>query len=539
MEDGVLIVRADDSRTGVRVERGQLVIDEGAEGITRIAPHAGLRRLVLVGTRGYLTLPAIRWLSDVGCRLVHLDGIGRLTSVSQSDAAVDARVLRAQALLPYDPAAVGIMRELVRRKLEGQMEVLRELGSVDVRRLVGDLVPLLDRSQDGVEIRSAEARAGNLYWEAWSTHPVRWVRADERRIPEEWRRVGRRTSVLTGSPQSATSPAQVMANYLYACARAECTAACVAYGLSPDLGVLHPDEPGRQSLALDVLEALRPDADRILLSLLRTHSFRVDDFLQLPDGSVRSLPRLNRQLAQSVPHFSGPALHVARWVAGEIRELVPRLAWLEGRTGRLEKLNGIGAGSVEEVLARTSTAAGNEPRALPGRRSRRAPPAPRGRFRLPAQCGVCGAALTGKRRVCDDCLAGERKRDLQAAQARLRELRRGPEDPKAMKRRHNKDRQEENREWERVHGLVTEEHRREYREVFWPQLRRLPLSLVLQTAGLSPGSRSRVRQGGMIHPSRWPRLRELLQAEEMGAVDPNPGVEGSRAMSAARDGPVL
>lgn len=59
-------------------------------------------------------------------------------------------------------------------------------------------------------------------------------------------------------------------------------------GLDPQVGFLHRDRPGRPSLALDLMEELRPVlADRLVLSLINRQQVRPKGFSTLESGAVR------------------------------------------------------------------------------------------------------------------------------------------------------------------------------------------------------------------------------------------------------------
>ena len=60
-----------------------------------------------------------------------------------------------------------------------------------------------------------------------------------------------------------------------------------AVGLDPGIGIVHADQRARDSLALDLLEVVRPDIDRYLLTLLQEHTFTASDFFETRRGSVR------------------------------------------------------------------------------------------------------------------------------------------------------------------------------------------------------------------------------------------------------------
>lgn len=63
-------------------------------------------------------------------------------------------------------------------------------------------------------------------------------------------------------------------SFAYSLLANECAAALEGVGLDPSVGMLHTDRPGRKSLALDLMEELRPLlADRFVLTGINNRVF--------------------------------------------------------------------------------------------------------------------------------------------------------------------------------------------------------------------------------------------------------------------------
>lgn len=76
-------------------------------------------------------------------------------------------------------------------------------------------------------------------------------------------------------------------SFLYTLLTHDCRSACEAVGLDPAVGFLHRDRPGRPSLALDLMEELRPVlADRLALVLVNRKQVRASDFETRDGGAV-------------------------------------------------------------------------------------------------------------------------------------------------------------------------------------------------------------------------------------------------------------
>src|SRR6185312_5548689 len=76
-------------------------------------------------------------------------------------------------------------------------------------------------------------------------------------------------------------------SFLYTLLTHDVAAALEGVGLDPAVGYLHRDRPGRPSLALDLVEELRPViADRLALSLINRRQVRPEGFHTSESGAV-------------------------------------------------------------------------------------------------------------------------------------------------------------------------------------------------------------------------------------------------------------
>lgn len=84
-----------------------------------------------------------------------------------------------------------------------------------------------------------------------------------------------------------TDPLNALLSYLYTLLRFDAAAALTTHGLDPAVGFLHRDRPGRDSLALDLIEEFRaPLADRFALSLINRQQIRPTHFRTAETGAV-------------------------------------------------------------------------------------------------------------------------------------------------------------------------------------------------------------------------------------------------------------
>jgi CRISPR-associated protein Cas1 len=76
-------------------------------------------------------------------------------------------------------------------------------------------------------------------------------------------------------------------SFVYTLLANDCASALEAAGLDSYVGFFHRDRPGRVSLALDLMEELRPCyADRFVLSLINNRMVQQRDFLERESGAV-------------------------------------------------------------------------------------------------------------------------------------------------------------------------------------------------------------------------------------------------------------
>ena len=304
----------------VRVHSGHLEIEDGVGPERRKLRLARvghrLKRLVLIGSDGFVTLEALRWLADqhVAFTMLHRDG--KVLFVTGPVRSSDARLRRAQALAGKSEIGVEIARELIERKLAGQEQVARgkllsDTSADTISRCRAELsnATTLDR------IRLIESRAAAVYWSVWSNLPISFPRKDEPRVPDHWRVFGARFSPLTGSPRVAVNPANAILNYLYGLLYSESRLAAAALGLDPGLGILHFDIAARDSLACDLMEVVRPQVDAFVLDWITRDPLKREWFVERADGNCRLTASLVAHLSDTAPIWGRAVAPVAEWLA--------------------------------------------------------------------------------------------------------------------------------------------------------------------------------------------------------------------------------
>ena len=303
----------------IAVERGHLVLQDGIADrrrrrrLSRI--QRDITRIAIIGHAGTISLDAIRWLHDVKIPLIHLDTDGRVLALVAPEGPDHPTLRRAQARAVDSELGIALMRDLLRQKIDGQERVLRRFTAGQLALPQMELSRrALAVARDLPSLRAAEAQAAAAYWGAWRRVRLAFRVSDQDRVPEHWLTFGTRASALSGSPRLAVNPANAMLNYLYAILEAEARIALLAVGCDPGVGIQHADQRARDSMACDVMEAIRPEVDAWLLDYWEGRTLRRQDFLELRNGQCRLMPVLARELAQAAGLWA--------WKLGEVVEEV-------------------------------------------------------------------------------------------------------------------------------------------------------------------------------------------------------------------------
>ena len=522
-EDGILFLYS--PNLGIRVRYGSLAIDLGRDRTLTVerAREPRLRRLVIAG-HGWWSFEVPRWLAGLNASWLQLDLAGRILGSGPGDISPDLPVLRrAQALSAGSEVARVIGVDLLTRKIQGQAAALSVLsGTGQVQTLLRDHVAVLADCSEIEELRAAEAQAAVVLWQALSGVPVRFISADDPRVPASWRTVGRRASAVTGRPAGASTAAHALWNFAYSCAAGEVGVALRSVGLDPGISPtgLHADTACRASATYDVLEAIRGDIDRLVLTTILGRRFHRRDFVAQPDGRVRLTAPLAREVAEA-------ALPVAREAVAPIAERLARtLAAGVGGTSRVPhlatNLTGDGRSRGRDGIRRGS-------RKVPDVSVRMA------RNLLPAACRRCGVVFEDPaarhRQLCDDCLVEAQAEGVAtmvasgpAAVARLRASGDDPAKRPESRRKvgeANTRRTVERKAWDADHKGTDPEL---FRQEILPAIQGLSLNRLAKATGLSKQYMGKVRRGIFVpHERHWEALAKLpFDGAEEGAGQGSP-----------------
>jgi CRISPR-associated endonuclease Cas1 len=464
----------------------------------------GLRRVVLLGSSGYISIEALHWCRRLGIAVVVLAPDGSAALASTPRYTDDARLRRMQTRSMDLPVGLDIARALIGRKLLAQASLLSSrLAASPTATTVAELADATSTACDVDEIRQIEASAAALYWQRWAGRPEcapRFVTKDLRRIPPHWTRYEGRRSVLASviANRKAERPVNAILNYLYSLLEAEAILACLVVGLDPGLGLVHSDAKGRASFALDLIEPIRPEVDGYVLDLLARRTFRKGEFTETADGHCRLLAPLTHELAETMPVWARSLAPLAEQAAH---------AFGQAMAGKFQPTTPLTSRRQREsqavVNARKAVAKGRRVAPLRARQLPAEPTTVQERW-----CLDCGGRIFNARHVrCADCIGADPQQS---------------DDVRSRRGRAISSRKRALIEWERTNPAVAYDPGLFRREIL-PGLKGVRLAAIMEAAGISKGYASQVRSGKFTpHVSMWAALAQLggVQGAPFGLLNP-------------------
>jgi CRISPR-associated protein Cas1 len=476
--------------TGIRVDSGHLILEDGVGNERRQGRFArvshDIRRVVVIGSDGMVSLAALRWLADQKAAFIMLERDGSVLIATGPVAASDARLRRAQTCAEQSGAALVIARELIAAKIAGQEQIVRErFRDVRAADAMTELRAELANAGDIQAVRQFEALAAQVYWAVWREQPVTFPKAELSRVPDHWRKFDTRKSPLTGSPQRAANPVNAILNYLYTMLEGESRLAIAALGLDPGLGFIHVDEKIRDSLACDLMEPIRPKVDAYVLDWITRTPLKRAWFFEQRDGNCRLMADLATMLAETAPIWRKAVAPYAEWIT--------QVLWAS-----MDKPKGGQGPATRLTQNRIRESKGNSPVSIP---------APG--VEPQTLCRTCGTQIQVGRKYCAGCsVAVSTEAIIKAAPSgRAATLSQNAQAQRSeTQRRHNAA----SKTWDPAShpAWLTEEA---YRTKVQPLLANIKTSEISSALGVTWAYASAVRKGQKIpHPRHWAKLAEMV-----------------------------
>lgn len=229
---------------------------------------------------------------EQGTGLAFFDQFGKFQARVVGQQSGNVLLRRAQFKL-VDSRKAAIARNIVAAKVRSSRAVLQrhgrnhgdsELLNQAVERLK-QIIAKLPTEPNLEQIRGLEGEAASHYFGVFDqliTAPQSELRFNGR------------------SRRPPKDPINAMLSFLYAILGKEVSGALQGVGLDPQVGFLHVERPGRDSLALDLLEELRAYiVDRLVLTLVNRQQVKAKDFVTDVVGGVTLKDDTRKQLLQA------------------------------------------------------------------------------------------------------------------------------------------------------------------------------------------------------------------------------------------------
>lgn len=244
------------------------------------APIHVIGGLVCLG-RASVSPSLMNACAEAGVTISFLTEHGRFLARVEGPRSGNVLVRRTQHRTADDPAkSLVIAKGVVAAKLANQRTVIRRAlrdygeneGLAFAEKRITHVARHALSASDMDVLRGCEGEGAALYFATFDA----MIRHDDSKFAFKGR-----------SRRPPLDRTNALLSFLYAILGNDCRGALEGVGLDPAIGFLHADRPGRMSLALDLMEEMRPVlADRLALSLINRRQLVVSDFEESETGAV-------------------------------------------------------------------------------------------------------------------------------------------------------------------------------------------------------------------------------------------------------------
>ncbi|WP_084165978.1 CRISPR-associated endonuclease Cas1 [Conchiformibius kuhniae] len=242
---------------------------------TATVPLHIIERICIKGSL-QLNASVLGKLGEHGIGVLVLSGKQQQAALMMPNTKLDARRRTLQHTQAQDPeAALRIAKNLIAEKTERQAQLLRRIGQTALQHAhrlhrpaeqIQALVQAVAAAPDSDSLRGLEGAAAACYFQAWQSF-----------LPASLNFQGR-------NRRPPRDPLNSILSLGYTLLHFEIVRHLHLCGLDPCIGFYHNLQHGRESLACDLLEPLRPQYDQWAIDLFRQHTLQAQDFSDTPQG---------------------------------------------------------------------------------------------------------------------------------------------------------------------------------------------------------------------------------------------------------------
>jgi CRISPR-associated protein Cas1 len=295
----------------LKLDGGSIAFYENHERVGAV-PLAPIERVVM---RGDVQLAA-NILGDLGERgigVLILSGRKSKPTMLMAKPHNDASRRIAQYRLSLDEKfCVGFTQCILQLKLQGQLSLLQKLRETYLQSryplklaidTVQNCINNIDNTHTIPSLRGIEGAAAASYFGGFADC------------------LAARLKFTGRNRQPPKDPLNAILSLGYTLLHAEAVVALYSAGLDPYIGFYHGLDFGRESLACDLIEPLRPQFDRMAIEWFQKQELRIEDFSQTEQGCL--MGKAGRTRFYTL--FEQQAEQYRQQLTQDVRELIDNL----------------------------------------------------------------------------------------------------------------------------------------------------------------------------------------------------------------------
>ena len=279
----------------VRKSDKSIVVTDGSGTVAQEPVHA-LSSIVIMGS-SQITEQAVKFAADSGIDIIHANRNGRIYAITNAFSDKGPIIKMTQYAVYLDTAKrLRVAKHVVKRKLEAQERYLkhRRVLPFGERHAYRSFMRQLELCETVNQVLGVEGSAAQFYYKKLNLFSLFTKR----------------------SKRPAADMINALMNLTYSMILHRICCALVGKSLDIQIGYLHAHTGRRPSLALDLLELFRPQADAFVITMTNRKEFTEKDFVPGEDGSGLYLSKqaFNRYLKKLNDHLM-PELEIEKEAA--------------------------------------------------------------------------------------------------------------------------------------------------------------------------------------------------------------------------------
>jgi len=218
---------------------------------------------IIISSNSLISTQAIRLCIEKEIQLVISDMVGRpIARLWSSTPGKATQIRRSQYLTQETKLAFEISKHIVQIKLEKQRKFLRYLKNNrnKVPEQIEKAIVIITKSISSVCSLEYSTDVKNVLLGYEGSSAMQYFSAISKSLPIKWQFKDR-------SQNPARDAFNATLNYLYGITYGSVEKIIILSGLDPNAGFYHSDIYGKPTLSFDIIELVRPDIDRTVVSV--------------------------------------------------------------------------------------------------------------------------------------------------------------------------------------------------------------------------------------------------------------------------------